>query len=203
MFYLKFDTKKDRILPPLLAMFDEISHVNRFIGNGRHGVSFFGCYITSRSSEVAAVSQSIKRKDKANKEKGDKTKDNYVRGDISSCAILRDGSRPPRDRINIDAHIKSIRHPLQVLYKRVFNHQREYTTLSNQSSKWPAPLRIYSISLGGMGFESFGIYYKNSPRIIGDGLVVGFPGSDSIYRAPLFLAEFQAKVSVIKAPVKR
>lgn len=84
---MKFDTKKDRILPPLLAMFDEISHVNRFIGNGRHGVSFFGCYITSRSSEVAAVSQSIKRKDKANKEKGDKTKDNYVRGDIYRVAL--------------------------------------------------------------------------------------------------------------------
>lgn len=65
------------------------------------------------SSAVITSRQSInkkKRKDKANKEKGDKTKDNYVRGDISSCAILRDGSRPPRDRINIDAHIKSIRH---------------------------------------------------------------------------------------------
>lgn len=44
-FYLKFDTKKDRILPPLLAMFDKISHFNRFIGNGRHGVSFFGCCV--------------------------------------------------------------------------------------------------------------------------------------------------------------
>jgi hypothetical protein len=111
MFYLKFDTKKDRILPPLLAMFDEISHVNRFIGNGRHGVSFFGCYnipfVGSSSS-----SQSIKKrkeKTKQIKKKGTKQKIIMLE-EINQVALSYVMGRRLRDRINIDAHIKSIRH---------------------------------------------------------------------------------------------
>lgn len=39
--YLKLDTEKDGVLPSLVAMLDKMSHLDRFVGNGGHGVSFF------------------------------------------------------------------------------------------------------------------------------------------------------------------
>jgi hypothetical protein len=68
--YLKFDTQKDRVFPPLLTMFDKISHFNRFVGNGRHGVSFFGYRLTSHSEAEEFIIRNQKKKEERNEEEG-------------------------------------------------------------------------------------------------------------------------------------
>jgi hypothetical protein len=51
-------------------MFDKISHFNRFVGNGRHGVSFFGYRLTSHSEAEEFIIRNQKKKEERNEEEG-------------------------------------------------------------------------------------------------------------------------------------